>query len=183
MTHMIEWRAVEDWPYEVSSDGRVRRSEGRCGTKRGKVLKPGRHKYGYPYVVLYDRDRVKTFTIHRLVGVAFLGKPKDEGMMIAHNDGDPTNNRVDNLRWDTMKGNCADRRSHGPENTGSKNGMARLTETDVVRIRELSAQGMTGREIAERYGLTRKYAEQIARSACWKHVQPKMAAPRMAQAI
>ena len=49
--------------------------------------------------------------VHRLVLEAFVG-PAPDGMEACHNDGDPTNNRLDNLRWDTRSANNTDAVRH-----------------------------------------------------------------------
>ena len=50
--------------------------------------------------------------MHRLVLGAFAGPPP-EGMEGCHEDNDKTNNRLDNLRWDTRPGNHSDKARHG----------------------------------------------------------------------
>jgi hypothetical protein len=49
--------------------------------------------------------------VHRLVLEAFVG-PCPDGMECCHEDGDSTNNRVDNLRWDTHEANVRERLEH-----------------------------------------------------------------------
>lgn len=48
--------------------------------------------------------------VHQLVAEAFLGHHLG-GLEVCHNDGDPTNNRVENLRWDTRSSNVLDLRA------------------------------------------------------------------------
>lgn len=113
------WRAVVglEGKYEVSNLGRVRSlnrkiGDGRRGTrlKRGKMLSQSANvKSGYLYVGLGQNGKR---LVHRLVLESFVG-PCPDGMECCHNDGDRTNNRVDNLRWDTRYGNCQDIRAAG----------------------------------------------------------------------
>lgn len=49
---------------------------------------------------------------HDLVCTAFHG-PRPEGKEVAHEDGDPLNNRADNLSWKTHAENQLDIRRHG----------------------------------------------------------------------
>ena len=68
-------------------------------------------------------------------------------------------------------------RAHGPGLKGEDNPSARLTEADVLKIRELIAQGLTNIAIARRYGVTHSMISAIRRGKAWAHVQlPKAAA-------
>lgn len=57
--------------------------------------------------------------VHRLVLSAFTG-PCPPGMECCHNDGDPSNNRPENLRWDTRSSNARDKRVHGTDPNASR---------------------------------------------------------------
>jgi hypothetical protein len=59
-----------------------------------------------------------TITVHRLVAAAFLG-PRPDGMMICHWNGDPADNRVENLRYATRVDNALDSLRHGTHFPGS----------------------------------------------------------------
>lgn len=100
--------------YEVSSRGRVRSldrvvtyCDGRQCARPGKMLTPvwsGKARHRRLSVKLPSG---KTHTVHTLVLTAFVG-PRPEGAEGCHNDGDPANNRVENLRWDTHTENMRD---------------------------------------------------------------------------
>lgn len=62
---------------------------------------------GYP-VVATEHGKI---IVHRAVLSAFVGDCP--GAHACHNDGDPRNCSLENLRWDTAKGNHADRWEHG----------------------------------------------------------------------
>lgn len=114
-----EWRPVEGWPgYEVSNLGGVRTQTRRVEdgrTVHGRTLRPWRNdKLGHLAVSLNRGGWRKTASVHRLVALAFLGYPP-LGAEVCHFDGDPTNNRVDNLRWDTHAANMADAVRHRAE--------------------------------------------------------------------
>jgi hypothetical protein len=104
-------------PYEVSDRGRVR-SLSRyirnppqlCG---GRVLKPTPNKTGHLQIALSGPGGGRrTHRVHRLVLEAFVG-PCPPGLMGCHGNGNPADNRLENLRWDTAKGNAADSIRHG----------------------------------------------------------------------
>ena len=105
--------------YSVTSDGRVW-SEERVvmypnGHKRmagSNWLTPFSTGNGYLYVNLSMPGRTKMFTIHRLVAMTFLhDAPK--GMEIDHEDRNPKNNRLENLRYVTHTKNNINRYAKG----------------------------------------------------------------------
>jgi hypothetical protein len=57
--------------------------------------------------------------VHQLVLEAFVG-PRPRGMESCHNNGNQTDNRLVNLRWDTKSENNLDRVRHGTHSESSK---------------------------------------------------------------
>jgi DNA-binding CsgD family transcriptional regulator/predicted GIY-YIG superfamily endonuclease len=53
----------------------------------------------------------------------------------------------------------------------SKNGRAKLNESDVYLIKCLIAEGITQKEVARRFGVSRQTVGGIATGANWKHVK------------
>lgn len=114
MTPVEEWRAVAEFAglYEVSNLGRVRSIDrrvpagpGRTRMTRGRVLSVQNDRYSH-LAIKIDGEYHNRY-VHRLVADAFLG-PCPNGMEVCHNDGDPFNNRVENLRYDTHSENQRD---------------------------------------------------------------------------
>lgn len=105
--------------YEVSSDGKIKslqrkvphKSSGTI-TVRERILKPGVRKSGHLYVNLLKDSHPRTKRVHVIVAEAFIG-PRSAGMEVCHNDGNPANNRVENLRYDTHAENIRDIIRHG----------------------------------------------------------------------
>lgn len=121
---------------------------------------------GYPYVSLSGgRKR----PVHRIVAETFHG-PCPPGMEAAHQDGVRTNVRADNLRWDTRKGNLADRVAHGTSNRGERHGMARLVADQVLAIRERRSNGERPTDLAEEFGVTIATISDISHRRSWAHV-------------
>jgi len=101
--------------YEVSNFGRMRSYKNKYGQgKRALLYSPtiinGRFdQFGYIQYILSDingkRSNVRG---HIIVMQTFVGLP-GPGMIICHYDDVKTNNRIDNLRYDTHKENSLDR--------------------------------------------------------------------------
>lgn len=150
----IEWRPIPDFPdYEVSNTGLVRSYK----RKKPRILKPGTHSTGY-YQVGLRRNGEKThvFKIGYLVLLAFRG-PCPEGCEMCHNDGDPTNDHLDNLRWDTHAANMQDASHHGVVGRPSLQVLPKMeNEAFVNAVKNIQKEWeMTQREFAEYIGVSR----------------------------
>lgn len=105
-----EWRDVPGWDgYMVSDQGRV-----------ASILDGHTEKTtGYRQVTLGGRRRKKTFRLHSLVLQTFVG-PRPHGCGGLHNNGDPGDNRLANLRWGTQGENLRDAVRHGTHHNAKK---------------------------------------------------------------
>lgn len=110
MTALEEWRPVFGWEetYEISSAGTVRRTSPGKGTRVGHILKSRLDHRGYLFVSLPGKHCAR---IHRLLAQTFLGDIP--GQLVRHLDGNPLNNRLENLAWGTAQDNTDDRKAHG----------------------------------------------------------------------
>ncbi|WP_158710499.1 NUMOD4 motif-containing HNH endonuclease [Streptomyces flavochromogenes] len=113
------WLAVPGYEnsYEVSSQGQVR-SRPRP-TTRGGILKAKVGRVGYPRVSLCANGVQRTWLVHQVVAVAFLG-PRPAGQEVRHLDGDPLNNAVSNLAYGTRSENAQDKQRHGTDHNARK---------------------------------------------------------------
>jgi len=149
--------------YGVSSDGKVwscfvnlgqgkyvlgdrwkPRKGSRVGPRQRHLMLPLR-KNGKPHYKL----------VHRLVLEAFTTECPD-GLQCCHNDGDPTNNRLENLRWDTPMANIKDQVKHGvksapPVFRGSNHPCAKLSDLEAQEIREKYANGVGPKNLMNEY--------------------------------
>ena len=158
-----EWRAIDGWPYEASSFGRIRRigASSPLATFINKI-----HKY--PYVSLHDGPRRITRRVHQLVCFAFHGPPPSPKHEVAHWDGNALNNRPSNLRWATHQENKHDDDIRlGATPRGSRNGQATLTETDVKNIRALLDTGLSQENIGRLFGVSQTTVWQIKSGKKW----------------
>ena len=112
---------------------------------KGQVLRPGRYcKSGHLSVVLGHGKAGAP--VHQLVASTFLG-PCPKGCEVLHANGNPTDNRVKNLRYGTRTENIID-----VFRCGGK--WRKLDVEDVRQIRFCLAMGMTYREIASMYSVS-----------------------------
>lgn len=121
---------------------------------------------GYFVVNVRRQGKSAPRTVHRLVGEAFLGKPKP-GQEMRHLDGCRTNNRVTNLRWGTSKENSDDQRLHGTLVQGNRVGGSRLDDEAVRLIRGLLAYGISHSMIATVFGVSKETVSDIKRGNSW----------------
>ena len=187
MSIIEEWRPVLGYEglYEVSDQGRVRSLDRALRDKngllkrfKGKILSISirKNKYGQYAIVglpLLDGDRNRTRYVAHLVLESFdCARPA--GMECCHCDGNSLNNKIDNLRWGTPRENTNDKYKHGTILWGSKNHQARLTEAQVLEIREkyirYSKTKSNSRQLAEEYGVDMQAIGKIIRRERWNHI-------------
>lgn len=145
MTGIERWRPIAGFTdlYEVSDQGNVRGRERVVGAANGKTkvikAKP-RQAYqaasGHLYVDLYHAAKRTKFSVHRLVIETFAG-PAPDGTECCHRNGDPTDNRAENLYWGTRSDNLHDAVKHGAHGysrrTHCKNGHEFTPENTFAR--------------------------------------------------
>lgn len=174
---MSEWRTIDGWEnYEVSDDGRIRRAVPGPGTHAGRIL-VSVLKRGYPVVTLV-RDGGKTkknIPIHVAACRAFHGPKPTPKHEVAHGNGIRSDCRQDNLRWDTRKGNHADKVAHGTAQCGEKNPAAVLTAKQVAEIRATVGPVPSGRipygmlpALVKKYGVTKPTLRRLLKYETWK---------------
>lgn len=183
---MVEWRIVEEFPlYEISSIGTLRSWRKKERTWRNPDASPGRRDSpvdlsgtrtpkGYTAFILRGEDGKPTRRLcHRLVAHAFLGPPPTPGHTdVAHNDGDPSNNRVENLRWSTHRDNQLDMFKHGTTQSGEKSLTCKITRDQAVEIMERVAREGRGSQvrIAEELGISTAQVSRIVNRTRWRHI-------------
>lgn len=175
-----EWRAIPGYEgkYQVSSLGRVRSLQrvairrGGRGTStriRGHLLRAVSNGRGYWSVRLWNRNSESCQYVHRLVLLAFVGEPPC-GFQACHNNGARADNRLVNLRWDSIENNHADKVRHGTVGNGERARAAKLSAEKVAVIRRLLADGTSQHSVACRYGVKQSSISDINTGRTWKHI-------------
>lgn len=158
---------ITPWPgdtrYGVTRDGRVFRI---------KQARFGRH-VPFEMTRRLDRDGYflvgSTMKVHRLVAETYIPNPTNLPQ-VAHYNGVRNDNRVENLRWDTVKGNSVDRIRHGTMLEGEASPMSKLTERQVVEARVRAAGGESHTSIAADMPVDRSVLSRAIRGDTWDHV-------------
>lgn len=167
------WKPVPGYEgaYEVSSVGHVRSMERSCFSPNSggyrtvpmKTLKVDIANIGhYPRVTLFrDGDR-KKFKVADLVASAFIG-PKPAGYETCHEDGNPSNSSAENLRYDTPRGNQADRKRHGTNRR-------REPVLSLEQVLEVKNSGLSGLKLAKKFGVSPGAISHIRTGRNWSYI-------------
>lgn len=124
----------------------------------------GRNAYGYGIVTYKAKQRIASRVICEIVN----GSPPHAKDEAAHSCGNGHLGCVNkkHLSWKTRSGNHADRVIHGTASRGERSNFAKLTENDVINIRDLS-RSLKQREIASFYGVDQSTVSDIIRGKSW----------------
>lgn len=174
MSIIEEWRPIAGYEgvYEVSDQGRVRSLDRLVRANSGwrstgiRYFTPSSSGKNRKYKKVLLRNPKKQYLVHRLVLEAFVG-PRPDNCEARHLDGDPSNNRLDNLAWGTKAENEADKIKHGTLLCGTANPASKLTEADVLRIRASNKRQV---DLAQTYGVSQAAISAVRLRKIWKHV-------------
>jgi hypothetical protein len=156
------WKAIPFYiGYQASDWGRIRsfwkQAQRLPGDGKGKysfvttdpkILTPRLTKTGYLKInIRHESGAIHTRRVHQLILETFVG-PCPAGMVACH-DPDPTqtNNRLENLRWDTQTENQFD-----SQRQGRRRGLSAEQVDEMIR---LDKEGVMRSEIAKRLGISR----------------------------
>lgn len=152
------WKDIPGYEgrYQASSLGRIRsldrtlhlhRKNGKIVERimKGKILRPGRFcKNGHLSVCLGHGESGSP--VHQLVALTYLG-PCPEGKEVLHINGNPQDNRIDNLRYGTRRENILDVFYQGGR-------WRKLSLEDVEEIKFALYCGFRGCDLARQFGVS-----------------------------
>jgi len=120
---MEEWRQVAGFDkYEVSNMGNIRSNRG--------MLKPGKDRYGYRQINLYNDCKRVTRKLYRLVLEAFNPNTEDKPQ-VDHINRIRDDDRLENLRWATARENVRNSKDF----TEEMNGISRSEKNNTYVVR------------------------------------------------
>jgi hypothetical protein len=181
-----EWREIPGYEtyYSASSFGRIRREAVKGSTHPTRhLIKPRMNRYGYFDVLLCRNGIPSHFTVHTLVAMAFYGV-RPGGLVVNHKDGVKTNNHSSNLEYCTNDENMRHASEHGLMSSGAKHSaltlastpkgeqcyMSKLTESQVVEIRQKHKLGRSLHSLSREYHLSRPAIKAVVARVTWKHI-------------
>lgn len=130
---MEVWKNIKDFEglYQVSNLGNIKR------ITTNKVLNPSISNRGWLYLSLSKDNKYKNHRVHRIVAQTFIPNPKDKAT-VNHINGIKTDNRVENLEWNTIGENVRHAIKNGLQIKTKK---VRCVETGIIynSINEASA--------------------------------------------
>lgn len=173
--------SMEQWRESRIFKGRKISNFGRVWSplRSGKILKLNQRMVnGRPANIIasgYVDGKFRSFAVHRLVLDAFVG-PCPEGMEGCHNNGDPWDNRVENLRWDTHRNNMRDSMRHGtfviPKKRGAPrrgqaSNKAKITDDQAREVKKRLASGERCIHVARAMKVSYNTVTKISSGASW----------------
>ncbi len=126
----------------------------------------GREKFKYGYI----RINGKSKRVHRVL-YKLINKTDLKNQLLCHRCDNPLCVNPEHLFVGTHKDNSDDmfskKRDYHPR---GENNHSKLKEVDVLKIRQLSSEGMSYPQISSLYGVTNSTVGSIVRREKWKHI-------------
>ena len=145
--------------YFISACGRA------FSTKQKKVKELKLHltTNGYPHIIISKGSERKSVLVHKIVLTTY-GGPRPEGMQVGHLNGIKTDNRIENLKWVTIRENSIHTFAHGTMHC------AKLTHDQVIEVKRLLRDGVSGAEVGRRFGLKKHSVSEIKTGKHWSFI-------------
>jgi hypothetical protein len=164
------WKDVKDFEglYQVSNLGNVKRLKSKRVLSE-RLIGRSLDRYGYVKRTLSKDGKNYYFTEHRLVGVTFIDNTENKST-INHINGVKTDNKVENLEWNTNLENKQHAISTGlTDLKGIKHPRCKLTEEQVFEIRKIGFS-QTRMSLSKKYGVSRNSILRIIKGKNWNHI-------------
>lgn len=174
-----EWKDIPGYEglYRVSSEGKIKRLPSIVTrVLHGKEIQqrvPEKQlstNGTYPGLSICKDGIPKRIYVHHVVADVFLG-PRPEGMQVCHNDGNPKNPSLNNLRYDTPVGNAEDRHLHGTHAKGEHNPVNKYDEEMIANIKH-DLLHYPSHKVAEFWDMPKSTVRGIKQEQNWAFVKP-----------
>jgi len=170
------WKPIKGYEdfYQVSNLGDIKSLFRLIKTGENKrsvgerLLKQNTNRYGYKMVSLSKDSVLKTVSVHRLVGIAFVDNTQNKSE-INHIDGNKSNNEIHNLEWCTKSENNKHSLKLGLRVTkkGIEHYNSRFKEEDIINIRN---SNLSESNLSNLYNVNRATIGKIKRFERYKNI-------------
>lgn len=148
--------------YRACADGHI------WSARSKKYLKSWITENGYHQVVIGG----KGLRVHRLVALTYIPNPGSKPF-INHKNGIKVDNRVENLEWCTRQENAQHSirvLGRWVNNRGMNGKNARLTDTQVIEMRQLKDEGLSYSRLARIFDTSPSNVVAIVKRRNWSHI-------------
>lgn len=153
------------WPKVDKESGPVHPIHGQCWIWTGAIDKDS----GYGKFGIEGGRGGKHTTAHRASYLLNIGPLTDEQVACHHCD-NRSCVRPDHIFAGTQQDNIDDMHAKGRAAIGERSGQAVLAEADVLKIRELRANGESLADVASKFGISDATVWDIEIGRRWSHV-------------
>lgn len=155
------WKPLYNFPHwQVSNLGRFRKTF---------IPKLSVDSVGYNRLHLSNKNKQRVVAAHRAVWEAFYGRIPPN-LMINHKNGNKLDNRIENLELVTNRQNIEHYKQNLLTYRGEKVSSAKLTEKQVLNIRERYKNGVSPTFLAREFNLSRSTVTRILNRTNWRHI-------------
>lgn len=177
------FKTIQKYPnYEISNLGRVITKERKIRYTHAVTKKEHyriserrflkvyyNNRTGYKFVQLYDSNKSKNITIHRLVAETFLNNSQ-KLECVNHIDGNKHNNSINNLEWCSNSYNHKHATMTGLKAKGDDVYSSKLNDNSVHAIMYFLKKGLSHSEISKAFNVSRPTISLISKGKTWKHI-------------
>lgn len=160
-------KEVPNFPmYYATECGRViSRHRGRLKFINGKL-----DKDGYVQLIL-RKEKINYYKrLHRVIAETFIPNNNSD-YVVAHIDGDISNNCVVNLKYCTQKENIYDKFTHGTMLIGEKNHNSKINKQIAIEVKTMLNNGISPATISKELDVSKSIVESIKYGKTWNHVE------------
>lgn len=160
-------KEVPNFPmYYATECGRVMsKHRGRLKFINGKL-----DKDGYVQLIL-RKEKINYYRrLHRIIAETFIPDAISE-YVVAHIDGNISNNHVSNLKYCTQRENIYDKFTHGTMPIGEDVHNSQIDRETAFKIKTMLNLGLSTKSISKNLCITKSIVDNIKYGKTWNHVE------------